>query len=238
MGLFFMFELQFLKKHHHYLLATDEVGRGPLAGPVVSCAVRMKNDPKRLKEFLIDLEKMGVTDSKKLTTAKRIKIIEHYFGDVKKLKKNRESILIEDLVSFVIREVSPRKIDEINILQASLLAMKKAVEQFGDSDNSVLLIDGNKTIKNLPDTLECFPIVKGDSKSVLIALASVFAKEYRDQLMERFGKNYPGYGLEVHSGYPTKAHLLAIEKLGVTSIHRKTFKGVKEYVSRIEPKKN
>lgn len=225
-----MFESQFVKKHHLYLLATDEVGRGPLAGPVVSCAVRIKNHSTLLKKFLNDLENIGVTDSKKLSSKRRIEIIEHYFGNVKKLKKDREIVIVNDLVSLVITEVSPKEIDELNILQASLYAMKKAVLKFGECGESVLLIDGNKTIKNLPETMECFPIVKGDSKSVLIALASIFAKEYRDQLMAEFGEKYPGYGLENHAGYPTKAHLNAIKELGITNIHRKTFKGVKEYV--------
>lgn len=224
-----MFELQFIKKHHQFLLATDEVGRGPLAGPVVSCAVRAKNNSS-LKKFLKSLEAFGVTDSKKLSSKKRIEIIEHYYGDVKKLKKNREIVIVENEVSLVITEVGPKEIDELNILQASLFAMKKAVEKFGECGESVLLIDGNKTIKNMPETMENFPIVKGDSKSVLIALASVFAKEYRDQLMADLGIVYPGYGLENHAGYPTKSHLNAIKELGVTNIHRKTFKGVKEHV--------
>ncbi len=226
-----MFELQYLKNHHRFLLATDEVGRGPLAGPVVSCAVRVKNNSS-LKSFLKELESIGVTDSKKLSTKKRLEIVQHIFGDVKKLKKNCEIVLRPGLVSFVITEISPRIIDEINILQASLYAMKKSVEKFGECGESVLLIDGKITIKNLSETMECFPIVKGDSKSVLIALASIFAKEYRDQLMADLGGVYPGYGLENHAGYPTKAHLNAIKILGVTKIHRKTFKGVKEHVAK------
>lgn len=230
-GAFFcMFELQFVKKYHQYLLATDEVGRGPLAGPVVSCTVRVKNHSTFLEKFLYDLQELGVTDSKKLSSKRRVEIIEHYFGNVKKLKKDREIIIADGFVSLVITEVSPKEIDELNILQASLYAMKKAVMKFGESGESVLLIDGNKTIKNLPETMESFPIVKGDSKSVLIALASIFAKEYRDQLMVEFGEIYPGYGLENHAGYPTKAHLNAIKEFGITKIHRKTFKGVKEHV--------
>ena len=225
-----MFELQYLKKDHQFILATDEVGRGPLAGPVVSCAIRVVNNQNRLISFIKELSESGVTDSKKLSSKKRIEIIEHYFGSVDKLKTNRELVLEKDLVSLVITEVSAKEIDELNILQASLFSMKKAVLKFGDCGHSVLLIDGNKTIKDLPETMECFPIVKGDSKSVLIALASIFAKEYRDQLMVKFGEKYPGYGLEKHAGYPTKAHLNAIKELGILDIHRKTFKGVKEHV--------
>lgn len=225
-----MFELKYLKKDHQFILATDEVGRGPLAGPVVSCAIRVVNNQNRLISFIKKLSESGVTDSKKLSSKKRIEIIEHYFGSVEKLKTNRELVLEKDLVSFVITEVGAKEIDELNILQASLFSMKKAVQKFGDCGSSVLLIDGNKTIKDLPETMECFPIVKGDSKSVLIALASIFAKEYRDQLMVKFGEKYPGYGLEKHAGYPTKAHLNAIKELGILDIHRKTFKGVKEHV--------
>lgn len=223
-----MFELSFLKNHHQNLFATDEVGRGPLAGPVVSCAVRIKNN-STIKKNLKNLESLGVTDSKKISAKKRIEIIEQIFGDVKKLKKNKIIELNDDL-SLVITEVGPKEIDELNILQASLLAMKKAVVKFGDCKNSVLLIDGNKKILDLPETLESFPIVKGDSKSVLIALASIFAKEYRDKLMMDLARTYPGYGLETHAGYPTKFHLEAIRSLGVLEIHRKTFRGVSEHV--------
>ena len=92
------------------------------------------------------------------------------------------------------------------------------------------MIDGNKNLKQLPRNVDSFPIVKGDSKSLLIGLASIFAKEYRDQFMCSLSVKYPGYGFEKHAGYPTAMHLKAIRDLGLTPVHRKTFKGVKEYV--------
>lgn len=224
-----MFENQFLKKNHEYIFATDEVGRGPLAGPVVACAVEAKNN-QFLQTFLHELQEFGVTDSKKLSTKKRKDIIKKYFGEIKDLSFDKKITLIKGEVSLVLTKMSPDEIDEVNILQASLLSMRKAILQLKSNSTSVVLVDGNKTIKNLHESLEIFPIVKGDSKSVLIALASIFAKEYRDYLMGEYAVKYPGYGLESHAGYPTKAHLEAIKKLGITDIHRKTFKGVKEHV--------
>lgn len=224
-----MFENQFLKKNHEYIFATDEVGRGPLAGPVVACAVEVKNN-QFLQTFLHELQEFGVTDSKKLSTKKRKDIIKKYFGEIKDLSFDKKITLIKGEVSLVLTKMSPDEIDEVNILQASLLSMRKAILQLKSNSTSVVLVDGNKTIKNLHESLEIFPIVKGDSKSVLIALASIFAKEYRDYLMGEYAVKYPGYGLENHAGYPTKAHLDAIKKLGITDIHRKTFKGVKEHV--------
>ncbi len=224
-----MFENQFLKKNHEYIFATDEVGRGPLAGPVVACAVEAKNN-QFLQTFLHELQEFGVTDSKKLSTKKRKDIIKKYFGEIKDLSFDKKITLIKGEVSIVLTKMSPDEIDEVNILQASLLSMRKAILQLKSNSTSVVLVDGNKTIKNLHESLEIFPIVKGDSKSVLIALASIFAKEYRDYLMGEYAVKYPGYGLENHAGYPTKAHLDAIKKLGITDIHRKTFKGVKEHV--------
>lgn len=224
-----MFENQFLKKNHEYIFATDEVGRGPLAGPVVACAVEVKNN-QFLQTFLHELQEFGVTDSKKLSTKKRKDIIKKYFGEIKDLSFDKKITLIKGEVSLVLTKMSPDEIDEVNILQASLLSMRKAILQLKSNSTSVVLVDGNKTIKNLHESLEIFPIVKGDSKSVLIALASIFAKEYRDYLMGEYAVKYPGYGLESHAGYPTKAHLEAIKKLGITDIHRKTFKGVKEHV--------
>lgn len=224
-----MFENQFLKKSHEYIFATDEVGRGPLAGPVVACAVEAKNN-QFLQTFLRELQEAGVTDSKKLSEKKRKEIIQKYFGEIKDLRFDKKITLIKDEVFLVLSKMSPEEIDEVNILQASLLSMRKALLKLKSESNSIVLVDGNKTIKNLPTSLEIFPIVKGDSKSVLIALASIFAKEYRDYLMGEYAMKYPGYGLENHAGYPTKAHLDAINKLGITDIHRKTFKGVKEHV--------
>ncbi len=225
-----MFEFQFLKNYHEYILGTDEVGRGPLAGPVVSAVVKVKND-ENLSQTLEFLSVLGVTDSKKLSNKKRREIVESFIA-VDELVPN--SVLSFKDFELVIIEISPAEIDQINILQASLKSMREAVQTFKVKKSSLLLIDGNKNIPNLNSVFESFPIVKGDSKSVLIALASIFAKEYRDHLMAKLAKKYKGYGLESHAGYPTKSHLLAIKSLGVTKIHRKTFKGVKEYVEFIQ----
>lgn len=175
------------------IIGVDEVGRGPLAGPVVSAAI------------ILNEEKIpnGINDSKKLT------------------KKKRE-LLNKDLIDnnhYAIGIASVEEIDKLNILQASLLSMKRAILAL-DSKPGSILIDGNK----LPDlSYNMFPIIKGDSKSLSIAAASIVAKVFRDSLMEDLAIKYPGYHWENNSGYGTKQHLLALHNLGVTPIHRKTF---------------
>ena len=116
----------------------------------------------------------------------------------------------------------------MNILQASLSAMKQASLSLNANEQDQILIDGNKTFTI--ENCRIDAVIKGDSKSRVIALASIIAKVYRDKLMQKYGKKYPGYGLENHAGYPTKFHKEAIIQLGVTPIHRKTFKGVKEFI--------
>ena len=151
-----MFENQFLKKSHEYIFATDEVGRGPLAGPVVACAVEAKNN-QFLQTFLRELQEAGVTDSKKLSAKKRKEIIQKYFGEIKDLRFDKKITLIKDEVFLVLSKMSPEEIDEVNILQASLLSMRKALLKLKSESNSIVLVDGNKTIKNLPTSLEIFP---------------------------------------------------------------------------------
>ena len=175
------------------IIGVDEVGRGPLAGPVISAAIILN------KEIIPE----GINDSKKLSKKKRIII-------------NEQLILHH---SYAIGVASVEEIDKINILQASLLAMKRAILGLKIVPKSIL-VDGNK----LPDLeYKMYPIVKGDSKSVSIAAASIIAKVYRDKLMEDLSIQYPGYYWEKNSGYGTKQHLLALNNLGVTPIHRKTF---------------
>lgn len=177
----------------------DEVGRGPLAGPVVAAAVILDpNNP-------ID----GLTDSKKLT------------------EKKRESLAIEikeKSLSWCIARAEAEEIDEINILQASLLAMKRAVEGLNVTADHCL-VDGNK----LPQ-LNCSAeaIVKGDLKEPAISAASIIAKVARDHEMMEMDKIYPDYGFAKHKGYPTKFHMQAILEKGVTEIHRKSFAPVKK----------
>ena len=175
------------------IIGVDEVGRGPLAGPVISAAIILNKE--KIPE--------GINDSKKLS------------------KKKRE-VINEELISqhsFAIGIASVEEIDKINILQASLLAMKRAVLNLNIKPQTIL-VDGNK----LPDLeYNMYPIIKGDSKSISIAAASIIAKVYRDKLMQDLSLQYPGYYWEKNSGYGTKQHLLALNNLGVTPIHRKSF---------------
>ena len=174
----------------------DEVGRGPLAGPVIAAAVIL--DRKNIPE--------GINDSKKIPKAKRILLAE-------KIKEN--SIYAYGAASEI-------EIDEINILQASLLAMKRASDRLSVVPKTTL-IDGNfkPDIKN-----NTISIIKGDSKSVSIAAASILAKVYRDEIMLKYSKQFPEYGFQTNSGYGTKEHLSALKNYGITQIHRKSFKPV------------
>ena len=174
----------------------DEVGRGPLAGPVIAAAVIL--DRKNIPE--------GINDSKKIPKAKRILLAE-------KIKEN--SIYAYGAASEI-------EIDEINILQASILAMKRASDRLSVVPKTTL-IDGNfkPDIKN-----NTISIIKGDSKSVSIAAASILAKVYRDEIMLKYSKRFPEYGFQTNSGYGTKEHLSALKNYGITPIHRKSFKPV------------
>lgn len=224
-----MFDIDYNK--FSIVAGCDEVGRGPLAGPVVGSCVLVKGDqltPQNI-QLLLDL---GVNDSKKLNRKKRLLILKE-LGIDHSLINSKIEININQKFSLVYSTavISNEVIDEINILRASLKAMSEAFTCCYDDLNTQakVLIDGNKLL-GLKDSKFCEEfVIKGDSKSVLIGLASIIAKEYRDELMEKMSLQYPGYGLEKHAGYPTKKHKEAIEQLGVTKIHRKTFKGVKEF---------
>jgi len=173
----------------------DEVGRGCLAGPVVAAAVIL---PKKYKHKLL-------TDSKQLTKSER----ESLEMDIKR-----------DALAWAIAEVSNEEIDMINILNASFKAMHRAIEQL-TTQPEFLLIDGNRfnPHKDLP--FQC--IVKGDSKYLSIAAASVLAKTYRDELMSALHKQYPVYGWNTNVGYPTMEHRNGIRAFGITPYHRKSF---------------
>jgi len=186
---------------------TDEAGRGPLCGPVTAAAVVLPND------FVIE----GLDDSKKLTEKKRSKLYD---------------VIIENALAYGIAESSPAEIDEINILSASLLAMRRAVKLAGDmleakglGQIGCVLIDGNRqTDFGVPS----FTVVHGDALSQSIAAASILAKVTRDRQMEEVAENYPGFGIEVHKGYPTPAHKLAVYKAevygdGLPEIYRRSF---------------
>jgi len=188
-----------------YLIAgVDEVGRGPLAGAVVAAAVIL--DPKNP----ID----GLTDSKKLTANKR----ELLSNEIK-----------SKALSWALGRAEVEEIDRVNILNASLLAMKRAVESLSRQPEHCL-IDGNKC-PDLRCTAEA--IVKGDLKEPAISAASIIAKVARDNEMAKYDEVYPGYGFAKHKGYPTRAHMESLQMLGVTSIHRKSFAPVKKIIDKL-----
>lgn len=173
---------------------TDEAGRGPLCGPVVAAAVILPRD--------IEIE--GLNDSKKLTEKKREKLFD---------------VIKEKAVAYAIAEASPAEIDEINILNASMLAMKRAIEAL-DVKADFALIDGNCSRGfNIPTQT----IVKGDSLSVSIAAASILAKVTRDRQCLELDREYPEYGIAKHKGYPTKDHMDAVRKYGPAPIYRMSF---------------
>lgn len=232
-----MEDLNYLKAKDTFLAGTDEVGRGPLAGPVVGCCFLLNDvSNKKVKSLFEFADEWGVTDSKKLTQVKRLKVIEALGLSLSKLRplaKMNITVSKIDGLSFSLTEISHTKIDEINILQASLLAMRTSFEKCTEGIDSLrgeVLVDGNKHLKIQTDLVRETPLVKGDSRSVLIGLSSIVAKEYRDLLMQKMAEKYPGYGLERHAGYPTKTHKEAIARIGPSPIHRRTFKGVKEHL--------
>lgn len=226
-----IFEQQFFKSNELEIIGCDEVGRGPLAGPVVSCGTRFIGELKNFKKVEKKLRSLGVTDSKKLTDKKRRIILEELKIEVQNLKiGNVYKLEIEkNLLLFSLCEKDHSFIDKYNILNSSLEAMKEASLKLINTSSPIVLIDGNKKFKNFIYTQES--IVKGDEKSVLIGLSSIIAKIYRDDLMINFAKKYPHYDFEKNAGYPTKKHREAIIAHGITPIHRKTFKGVSEFVA-------
>ncbi len=183
------------------IAGVDEAGRGPLAGPVVAAAVVLPGD------FSV----AGVTDSKKLTPKKRALLYD-------------QILVCADGVGVGV--VSAEEIDRINILQASLEAMRQAVSSLGVSPD-FLLIDGSFGIAS---NIAQMAIPKGDALSISIGAASIVAKVTRDRLMTAFHAAYPQYAFDRHKGYPTRDHRRAIERFGCCAIHRKSFRGVKEYL--------
>jgi ribonuclease HII len=183
----------------------DEVGRGPLAGPVVACCYLMNKN----------LDNLNINDSKKLSKRNRQKIYQYLINNEK----------------FAIGVVGQEKIDKINILQATLLAMKIAYENFCEKYQiypQIILVDGNiSPFAKTDNILQIIPVVKGDQKSNTIACASIIAKEYRDNLMEQYHQKFPDYEFNKHYGYGTKLHLERIQKFGVCEIHRQSFEPIK-----------
>ena len=176
------------------ICGVDEAGRGPLAGPVCAAAVILPDH----------LELPGLNDSKKLSDKKRRELF---------------PLIKEHAIAYGIGLASHEEIDEINILQATYLAMERAIAQLeGKAD--LALIDGNRA-KDFG--LPVKTVVKGDSLSASIAAASILAKVTRDDIMEAYAEEYPGYGFEIHKGYGTKAHYAALTEKGASPIHRMTF---------------
>ena len=190
------YETAFLKKGCQYIVGVDEVGRGPLAGPVVCAAVIMPLDEGSIIE--------GIDDSKKLSEKKRELLAE-------KIKQTA--------LAYTIIETDEKTIDEINILEATKLGMKRAVESLSLSPD-VVLTDGNMT---LDIAYPQHSIVKGDSLSYSIGAASIIAKVHRDHLMDEYAKSYPQYAFVKNKGYGTAEHINAIKEYGLCPIHRRTF---------------
>ncbi len=184
-----------------HIAGVDEVGRGPLAGPVVAAAVIL--DP----QFHID----GLADSKKLSEKRRDAL---------------DLIIREHALAWSLGRAEVEEIDRINILQASLLAMRRAVEGLSIAPSHAL-VDGNRC-PDLPCSVEA--IVGGDSSEPAISAASIIAKVARDREMAELDLLYPGYGLAKHKGYPTRTHIEALQRLGVSDIHRRSFGPVKRVI--------
>jgi ribonuclease HII len=193
------FEKQARLSGYKMVAGVDEAGRGPLAGPVVSAAVVLSEN----------FDVPGINDSKKLSEKKREALF---------------PVIQTQAVAFGIGIADHEEIDRINILQASLLSMKRAVENLQMTPD-YLLIDGKFTIDT---TIDQRSVIKGDALSLSIAAASILAKVTRDRIMADLDVNYPQYGLKRHKGYPTKAHKEAILAHGPCPVHRKSFKGVKD----------
>ncbi len=188
------------KLNKNYVAGVDEVGRGPLAGPVVAaCVVLPKN--YNLKE---------IKDSKKLTDKKR---------------KCLSEIIKKEAIGYAIVAISPKEIDRLNIYQATKKAMQKAIKEVAKKTPiDHVLIDAMP----LDIEIENTSIIKGDQKSITIAAASIIAKVYRDDLMIKLDRKHPQYGFKKHKGYPTKEHLLMIKKHGIIKEHRQSYKPIKE----------
>ena len=195
------YEKELYEKGYELIAGCDEAGRGPLCGPVVAAAVILP------KNYFLE----GLTDSKKLTEKKR----EFFYP-----------IIMKDAISVGISIIDNHKIDEINILEASRLAMNEAI--------SKLKVQPDYIITDAMDLRRdnCLPIIKGDAKSITIGAASIIAKVTRDHIMDEYDKLHPEYEFKKHKGYPTKKHLENLNKYGIFDIYRLTYGPVKEYMNR------
>ncbi len=199
------------------VVGIDEAGRGPWAGPVVAGAVIIKN--RNLSEILLK----GLDDSKKLSAIKREKLYKELFA-----AQDEGKLIIG------IGQSTAKEIDELNILQATFLAMKRALDKL-DIIPDIALIDGNQTPKNFP--CQCKTIIKGDARSMSIAAASIVAKVYRDNLMNKLAIKYPYYGFEKNAGYGTALHQKGLAEYGICEEHRQSYKPIKEIMQKNNNKK-
>lgn len=200
----YSYELELWNKGINYIGGVDEVGRGPLNGPVVTaCCVLPK-----------DFKLEGLTDSKKLSEKKRNEYAEY---------------IKEHAICYAIGECSAEEIDKYNIYEATKIAMKRAIDEVKSKINlEHVLIDAMPLDLDIPST----SIIKGDAKSISIAAASVLAKVTRDKMMYELDLKYPMYGYKNHKGYPTKKHIEAINEYGLIEGYRKTYGPVKEVIER------
>jgi ribonuclease HII len=213
-------EIKLRKNGYKFIAGIDEVGRGPLAGPVVACAAIIKLKVRSEKFKALD----GIRDSKQLSPHQREKFYKILTNDSQ--------------VHYGIGIVSEKIIDKINILQATFLAMKKAIENLPACPvgrkikPDFLLIDGKWTLENYPVSQTAIP--QGDKNIFSIAVASIIAKVTRDRMLVKLRQKYPQYGFEKHKGYGTKLHLEMLKKYGPCEIHRKSFKPIKALKSKIK----
>ena len=199
----YTYERELISKGIKLIAGIDEVGRGPLVGPVVAACVILP----------LNYQLEGLTDSKKLTEKKREKFYD---------------ILMKDAISIGVGVISEKVIDEVNIYEATKLAMLEAINNMKVKPEH-LLIDAMKLNTNIPST----SIIKGDSKSLSIAAASVVAKVLRDRMLIELDTKYPMYDFKNNKGYPTKKHLEAIDKYGIIAEHRRSYGPVKDYLERV-----
>ncbi len=198
------YEKELKNKGIKLIAGVDEVGRGPLVGPVVASAVILKDN----------YSLVGLTDSKKLSEKKR----NYFFDEIKK-----------QAISIGIGIIDEEKIDEVNIYEATKLAMKEAINQLNPKPEHIL-IDAMPLDIDIPTT----SIIKGDLKSITISAASVIAKVTRDKMMYELDEKYPMYDFKNNKGYPTKKHLEALSEYGVLKEHRKTFGPVKKEIEKLK----
>ena len=200
----FEFEKKIYSEGYEYIAGTDEVGRGCIAGPVYACAIIMKKDSAI----------PGVNDSKKLTDKKRRELFPK---------------ILSEAVSYAVVSIDNNKIDEINILEASRLAMEEAIKKLSVKPDYILT-DAMKLHTDIP----YMDIIKGDIRSYTIGCASIIAKVIRDDLMIELSKEFPGYEWEKNKGYPTKKHKAALYQLGITKHHRVSYEPVKVYLEKVK----